>query len=259
WGPTRVVTKNNKVVGVEFKKCLSIIDETGRFNPKFDEDSKKIVPCDYVLLSVGQTFDYGNLLEGEGVNLAQRGTIEVNTITLQTSKEDIFAGGDVASGPRFAIDAIAAGKEAAISIHRFVQNGQSLVFGRDNHYYKVFDKTSLAEIEGYDGTQRQKIDHVDGKIAKKTFKDLRGTLTEEQIKKESARCLGCGATKADEYLCIGCGACTLKCKFGAISLERIYDVKGFEIEKLPKEVIKNSIKRKLKITANKVNPFTKTR
>ena len=259
WGPTRIVRENNKVVGVEFKRCLSIIDETGRFNPKFDENDIKIVECDYVLLSVGQTFNYGNLLEGEAVKIAPRGTIEVDKITLQTSKEDIFAGGDVASGPRFAIDAIAAGKEAAISIHRFVQNGQSLVFGRDNHDYKMFDKESLAQIEGFDGSPRQKINHVDGKKAKTTFKDLRGTLTEEQIKKETARCLGCGATKADEYLCVGCGACTLKCKFDAIKLERVHDVKGFEIEKLPKEVIKNTIKRKVKIAINKANPFEKTR
>ncbi|MGL4762246.1 MAG: FAD-dependent oxidoreductase [Sarcina sp.] len=259
WGPTRIVRENGKVVGVEFKRCLSIIDETGRFNPKFDENDVKIVECDYVLLSVGQTFNYGNLLENEGVNLAPRGTIEVDRVTLQTSKEDIFAGGDVASGPRFAIDAIAAGKEAAISIHRFVQNGQSLVFGRDNHDYKMFDKESLAQIEGFDGSPRQKINHVDGKKAKTTFKDLRGTLTEEQIKKETARCLGCGATKTDEYLCVGCGACTLKCKFDAISLKRIHDVKGFEIEKLPKEVIKNTIKRKIKITVNKINPFEPTR
>lgn len=259
WGPTRVITENGKVIGVEFKRCLSILDENGRFNPKFDESNIKVVECDYVLLSVGQTFNYGGLLDGEEVKLAPRGTIEVDAITLQTSKEDIFAGGDVASGPRFAIDAIAAGKEAAVSIHRFVQNGQSLVFGRDNHSYKVFDKESLVEIEGYDSAPRQKIAHVDGKKAKNTFKDLRGTLTEEQIKKESARCLGCGVTKADEYLCVGCGACTLKCKFDAIRLERVYDVKGYRITDLPKSVVKNTIKRKIKITANKINPFTKTR
>lgn len=259
WGPVRIVKENNKVKGVEFKRCISTFDESGRFNPQFDEKDTKIVECDYVLLSVGQTFNYANLLENEGVKLAPRGNIEVNNITLQTSKEDIFAGGDVASGPRFAIDAIAAGKEAAVSIHRFVQNGQSLVFGRDNHLYIALDKGNLANIQGYDNEPRQKIEHIDGKKAKTTFKDLRGILTEEQIKKETARCLGCGSTKADEYLCVGCGACTLKCKFGAISLEKIHDVKGYEIDKLPKSVIKNTISRKIKITANKINPFTKTR
>lgn len=259
YGPNRIIVENGKVTGVEFKKCLSIIDGEGRFNPTFDEKDLKIVPCDYVLLSVGQTFNYGNLLDGEGVNLTRRQTIDVDEITLQSSKEDIFAGGDVASGPKLAIDAIAAGKEAAVSIHRFVQHGQSLLFGRDNHSYKVFDKNNLSDINSYDQTKRQKIDHVDGKVSKETFSDLRGTLTEEQIKKETLRCLGCGATKTDEYLCVGCGACTLKCKFDAISLERVHDAKGFDIEDLPKAVLKKVIGRKVKITANKLNPFTETR
>ncbi|QEN03468.1 FAD-dependent oxidoreductase [Thiospirochaeta perfilievii] len=259
YGPTKVLTKDGKVTGIEFKKCISLFDTDGRFNPKYDESDIKTVECDYVLLSVGQTFNYGDLFKGENVLLTNRNTIEVNNITLQSSVEDIFAGGDVASGPRFAIDAIAAGKEGAVSIHRFVQHGQSLVFGRDNHSYKMFDKDNLAQINGYDGTSRQKIEHVDGKVAKTTFKDLRGLLTEEQIKKESARCLGCGATKTDEYLCVGCGACTLKCKFDAIKLERVHDVIGYEIDDLPKTVIKNVLGRKVKIVANKLNPFTATR
>ena len=259
WGPNKIIVKNGKVKGIEFKKCLSTIDETGRFNPQYDENNTKIVECDYVLLSVGQTFDYKDIFKDENIKLTNKGTIKIDEITLQTSKEDIFAGGDVASGPRFAIDAISAGKEAAISIHRFVQNGQSLVFGRDTNQYKAIDKENLADIHGYDNTPRQKSKHVDGKKAKETFKDLRGILTEEQIQKETARCLGCGATKRDEYLCVGCGACTLKCKFDAIKLERVYDQAGFDIDDLPKHVMKNTVKRKLKITANKINPFVKTR
>lgn len=259
WGPTKILTENGKVTGIEFKRCISTFDAHGRFNPIFDESETKTVACDYVLLSVGQMFDYGNLLQGENVTLTARNTIEVNPITLQTSQEDIFAGGDVASGPKLAIDAIAAGKEAAVSLHRFVQNGQSLIFGRDTHAYVMFDKDSLDERIDYDGTERQRIQHIDGKVSKTTFKDLRGILTEEQIEKETARCLSCGATKADEYLCVGCGACTLKCKFDAIALERVHDEMGYEIENLPKAVLKNVVKRKAKITLNKINPFAETR
>lgn len=259
WGPVRILTEGGRVTGVEFKKCLSTFDASGRFNPIFDETDTKVVPCDHVLLSVGQTFAYGNLLVGESVDLSPRGTVAVHPVTLQSSREDIFAGGDVASGPRLAIDAIAAGKEAAVSIHRFVQNGQSLIFGRDNHAYKMFDKDNLDAGIDYDGTARQRIDHVDGKVSKTTFKDLRGILTEEQIQKETARCLGCGATKVDEYLCVGCGACTLRCKFDAIKLEKVHDVKGYEIDDLPKAVLKKALTRKAKITLNKINPFTETR
>lgn len=259
WGPTRIITENNKVTGIEFQKCISTFDSNGNFNPKFDENNKKIVECDHVILSVGQTFKYGDLLKGENVKLTNRNTIEVDTKTFQTSKEDIFAAGDIVTGPRLAIDAIAGGKEVAISIHRFVHKGQSLVFGRDNHDYHALNKDNLKEIIDYDGTERQRLNHIDGNEAKTTFKDLRGVLTDEQIEKETARCLGCGATKVDEYLCVGCGACTLSCKFDAIELERVHDVKGYELEKLPKTVIKNAVKRKAKITLNKINPFSETR
>lgn len=259
WGPVRVISEGGRVTGVEFRKCLSVFDETGAFNPKYDDGNTKIVPCDYVLLSVGQTFNYGELLTGEDVRLTRRNTVEVDPVTLQSSVADIFAGGDVAHGPRLAIDAIAAGKEAAVSIHRFVQKGQSLVFGRDTHAYVMLDKESLDYSEGYDASPRQKIQHVGGKVSRKTFSDLRGILTEDQIKKETQRCLGCGATKTDEYLCVGCGACTLKCKFDAIHIEKVHDVKGYELDDLPKTVMKNVLKRKVKITANKLNPFTETR
>lgn len=259
YGPVRVIIKDGKVTGVEFKKCISTFDKDGRFNPQFDETDKIIAECDYLLLSVGQTFDYGKLFAGEDVKLTKRNTIEVNNITLQSSKRDIFAGGDIVSGPRFAIDAIAAGKEAAVSIHRFVQHGQSLIFGRDTHSYTMLDKSNLADIHGYDGTQRQKIAHINGSVSKTTFKDLRGIFTEEQIKKETARCLSCGATKTDDYICVGCGACTLKCKFDAIKLVKINNSKGYDIEDLPKKVLQNVISRKVKISINKLNPFSVTR
>lgn len=254
WGPTKIIVESGRVVGVEMTRCLSVFDREGRFNPSFDTSDKQIVPCDAVLLSVGQTFDYGELLAGEAVALTPRGTIQVDPVTLQTTQPDIFAGGDVATGPRLAIDAIASGKEAAISLHRFVQKGQSLVFGRDHGYYQMLEKANLAMDMDYDGTERQRSQHVDGEVSRTTFKDLRGVLTEAQIQRETARCLGCGATKVDEYLCVGCGACTLRCRFEAISLERVHDVKGFDIDKLPKVVLKKALTRKLKIAVKRILP-----
>ena len=259
WGPVRILGDHGKVTGVEFVRCTSIFDESGKFNPQYNHSEKMVVACDHVLLSVGQTYRYATLFEGEDIVLTDRNTIQVNPVTLQTSSKDIFAGGDVASGPRLAIDAIAAGKEAAVSIHRYVHKGQSLEFGRDRQSYVMFDKENLADLVDYDGTERQRTVHVDGDVARTTFKDLRGILTEEQIAKETARCLGCGAAKVDDYLCVGCGACTLKCKFEAIKLERVYDVKGFEINDLPKVVIKNALLRKAKIGMRKINPFNTAR
>jgi ferredoxin len=161
------------------------------------------------------------------------------------------------TGPRFAIDAIAMGKEAAVSIHRYVHPGQSLVNGRDRRAYYELDKENLI-FESYDRMPRQRVLHVDGKKSKKTFKDLRSTFTEEQMKKETERCLGCGATVRDEYMCIGCGACTVRCKFEAISLVRKYDEEGVELEKLKPIIIKSMIKRKGRIAVRKVRKIFKS-
>lgn len=251
WGPKRIIRENGRVVAMEFKKCISVFDENRRFSPQYDEDTTITVKADHILLSIGQGIEWGNLLEDSKIELNPNKTIKADSFTLQTAESDMFAGGDAMTGPRFAIDAIALGKEAAISIHRFVQPGQSLVLGRDRKLYHKLDKENLV-FEGYDNTPRQKIDHVDGKVAKTSFKDLRDTFTEEQVKKETERCLSCGATVSDEYLCIGCGACTTRCKFDAISLVRKYDEENISFEDLKPIIVKNMIKRKGRMVVHKV-------
>lgn len=257
WGPHRIVVENGHVVAVEFKKCLSVKDETGRFNPKYDEENIKRVEADHVLLSVGQSIVWGDLLAGSKAEFNPNRTVKADSFTLQTAQEDVFAGGDSFTGPRFAIDAIAAGKEAAISIHRFVQPGQSLVLGRDRRDFHQLDKESL-QIGSYDHTPRQEVGHIKLDNAKMSFKDPRAVFTEEQIKSETSRCLGCGATVVDEFMCVGCGQCTTKCKFDAISLVRKYDGEGVAFEQLKKTVVKTVIKRKATIAVKRVkDKFTK--
>ncbi|MCM1988909.1 FAD-dependent oxidoreductase [Oceanirhabdus seepicola] len=252
WGPKRILQENGQVVGIEFKKCLSVFDKNGRFSPTFDENETKIVKTNHILISVGQAMEWGKLLENSKIELNPNKTIKADSITLQTGEPDVFAGGDSMTGPKFAIDAIAMGKEGAISIHRYVHPGQSLVFGRDRKAYHALDKENL-NLQGYDNISRQKSEHVDGKKSRETFKDLRVTFTEEQIKKETERCLGCGATTRDEFMCVGCGACTTKCKFDAITLVRKYDASSVPFEKLKPIIVKQMIKRKGRIAVRKFN------
>lgn len=256
WGPKSIITENGRVVGVEFKKCISVFNKNGKFNPQYDENHTIIVDADYVLLSIGQAIDWGNLISDSKIELNHNKTIKADPVTLQTGEPDIFAGGDVFTGPRFAIDAIALGKEGAISIHRYVHTGQSLIIGRDRKEYHSLDKTETI-FDGYDTLPRQKARHVDGEKSQKTFRDLRGTFTEEQIKKETERCLGCGATVVDEFLCVGCGQCTTKCKFDAISLVRKYDGEGVAYEDMKAVVVKQVFKRKGKIAVKKVKNLFK--
>lgn len=252
WGPNRIIAEDGKVRAIEFKKCISVFDKEGRFAPQYDENEFMTVEADYVLLSIGQSIIWDDLLNGTKVKLKKNGTVEADPFTYQTAEEDIFAGGDAYTGPRFAIDAIAAGKEAAISIHRFVQPGQSLVYGRDRRQYKELDKEA-AVLKGFDSARRERpADVASGHKAQECFRDLRGTFTEEQMKKETERCLGCGATVVDTYMCVGCGQCTTKCKFDAIHLERVYDGEGVEFLKMKPVVVKQMVKRTGKIMVTKV-------
>jgi len=254
WGPKEILVEGGKVKGIVFKRCTAVFDAEHRFSPRYDEADTVTVECDHVLLTVGQSIEWGGLLEGSKVELNRNNTVKADSFTYQTAQPDVFVGGDAFTGPKFAIDAIAAGKEGAVSIHRYVHPGQSLVIGRDRRIYKELDKKG-AELESFDTMPRQKPQGADAAKAKKSFRDLRGTLTEEQIRKETERCLGCGATIVDEYMCVGCGICTTKCKFDAISLVRKHDESGVPFEKTVTGVmVPNMLKRSGKIV---IKPITK--
>ena len=182
------------------------------------------IPATAVISAIGQKIDLSGIAD---FKTEKNGTVIVTMPSFQTSIPDVFAGGDVVTGPKFAIDAIAAGKEASISIHRYVHPGQTQNLGRDNRDYKALDTSTVAvSIGSFDTAPRQKAPDAPSAEALKTFRDLRGTLSEEQMKKEAARCLGCGCAVIDEDLCIGCGVCTTKCKFDAIRLEKTMDNVG---------------------------------
>jgi len=249
WGPKRIISKDGKVTGIELKKCVSVFDKDKKFNPKYDENKTITVDADFVLLSVGQSIDWGGLLKDSAVVLNRNNTAQADSFTYQTAQSDVFVGGDAYTGPKFAIDAIAAGKQAAISIHRFVQPGQSLVYGRDRREYIALDKQNIV-VESYDTTRRQLAGH--NAKNRKTFKDTRVTFTEEQLKKETERCLGCGAVQVDQYMCVGCGQCTTKCRFDAISLVKKYNNFAPVYEKLPLVVAKYAVRRSGKIAVSSI-------
>lgn len=218
WGPKEILEDNGKVKGIVLKKCVSVFNTEGRFAPVYDEEDCITVECENVLLSIGQSVCWGELLKDTAVEFNPNGTAKADPVTYQTKEPDIFVGGDVYTGPKFAIDAIAAGKQGCESIHRFVHEGHSLTLGRDLRQFVELDKDSVV-VEEFDNAKRQ----IPGKkagVAKESFRDLRSTFTEEQVKTEAARCLGCGATIVDENKCIGCGLCTTRCEFDAIHLSR---------------------------------------
>jgi NADPH-dependent glutamate synthase beta subunit-like oxidoreductase/Fe-S-cluster-containing hydrogenase component 2 len=247
WGPTKIIIENNKVTGIEFKKCISVFDKDNKFNPKYDEKDTIILKADTVLLSIGQSIEWGNMLEGSKVELRRGNAAIADSLTLQTGESDIFVGGDVYTGPKFAIDAIAAGKEGADSMHRFVHPGQTLNLGRNRREFLILDKDNV-NYSSYDNAKREKVAHDKSKDL--TFSDPRLTLSEEQVQKETKRCLECGAAEVDPNQCIGCGECTVRCKFDAITLTKVFDAKSYGYENIKPHALKRVIGRKVKIAFN---------
>ena len=219
WGPKEIVAENGKVKALVLKKCTRVFDENHKFSPVYDENETVTINCENVLLSVGQSILWGDLLKGSKVALGRGNGAVADAVTYQTAEPDIFVGGDVYTGPKFAIDAIAAGKEGAVSIHRFVHPNCSMTIGRNRRTFVELDKQNIA-VSGYDTTPRQIPGHKEGADAAKSFRDNRLPFTEEQVRAETARCLGCGASVVDPNKCIGCGVCTTKCAFDAIKLYR---------------------------------------
>ena len=251
YGPKEIIEENGSVKAIVFKKCLSVFDAEGRFSPQYDEDDTLTVECSHVIFSVGQAADWGRLLEGLDIKLRPNGTAIASRLTYQTSERDVFVGGDIYSGPKFAIDAIAAGREGAISLHRYVHEHCTLTIGRNRRDYIELDKDNIS-VKDYDSASRQ----IPSKLKEETlsFRDLSSSLTEEQIKKETSRCLSCGASIVDPNKCIGCGICTTKCVFDAIHLHRELpnaSVMHPSEEKL-KYILPNMVKQSIKVKfANK--------
>ena len=219
WGPKEVkVDENGHVTAIVFKKCLRTVDENGKFNPAYDENDTMTLEADHIVFAIGQTIEWGKLLEGTKVEFWRGNYPVADPLTYQTAEPDIFVGGDVYHGPSFVINAIEEGKCAAESLHRYVHKGADMKIGRNRRDFIMLDKDDIY-IDCYDHAGRQEAG-MDETIDPHSFRDAHLTLTEEQVKIETARCLGCGASWVDPNKCIGCGVCTTKCMFDAIHLKR---------------------------------------
>ncbi len=252
WGQTEIVAENGKCKAIKFVKCLSVRNEEGRFDPKFDESQEITADADVVLYCIGQKIQWKDMLKGTKAEFNRNGTVIVDPVTYETAEDGVFAGGDAVTGQKFVIDAIAAGKEGAISIHRYVRPHTTLTIGRDRRQFIELNKKDIKiDQDIFDNTSRQRPGY--NEALRKTFSDDRTGFTEEQIKKETARCLGCGASIVDTNRCLGCGVCTTRCAFDAIHLyrEKPDCSRMYTTEESKKLAIKNGIKQAVKIKFHK--------
>ena len=250
WGPKEIlVNDKNEVTGIVFKKCTRTIDpETGKFSPLYDESVVKEVDADQIIFAIGQEIVWGDLLKGTKVTFWHGNYPLADKLTYQTADDDIFVGGDVFTGPKFVIDAIAAGHAVADALARHVRPNAHPTIAFNHRGFTPLNKEDIM-LPGYDEAGRQEEGMDESIDYKNSFKDAHGTLTEEQVKIETGRCLSCGAAVVDPHKCIGCGICTTKCKFDAIHLVRDHpEMSNMRVaEKKVTGLAKYALKRAVKI------------
>jgi heterodisulfide reductase subunit A-like polyferredoxin len=211
WGVKQVVAAGGKVTGLELKAVARVFDEQGRFAPTYFEDQTRVENCDVVLMAIGQKANLSFLTEADGVELTPRGLIKADPDTGATTREGVFAGGDVVSGPYIAIAAVAAGREAAISIDRYL-NGQDLKADREFPLRPI--KDGVWNPIPYDQARqaRAKMPTIPGDWTK-SFAEINLGFSVEAAQAEAGRCINCG-------VCSECLQCVQACQAKAVAHEQ---------------------------------------
>ena len=191
-----------KISGIEFKSCSQVFDENGRFNPQFDESVCQTFNSDTVIVAIGQSANLEGITD-QGIGISKPGGLQADSVTLQTPIDWVFAGGDAFYGPKSVVDAVACGKEAAISIHRYINN-MDMKEGRQ----KVWEYVRPA-IEGEGKIERVKADFLAPEVRSGNFLEVFSGYDEEKARREAVRCMSCG-------LCSECYQCVEACLAKAI-------------------------------------------
>ena len=205
WGP-RGILGNGSVTGIELKKCTRVFDENGRFSPVYAENERIAIEADQIITAIGQTSD-DEFLKHIGAQTQGR-YFKADPVTLLTSLEGVFAGGDAVSGPKSVIEAVAAGKRAAESIERYL-NGKDLIAGRFESTIRPVPEELLPSTDDVEEKPRAKAGELPVAQRVGSFKEVETGLTEERALAEAERCLNCA-------LCSECKECVEACKQNAI-------------------------------------------
>ena len=219
-GPKSFVGTGGRVTGVQTIRCTSVFDAQHRFNPQFEVGSETVIPCDTVILAIGQASDLSFLTPEDGVETARQGTIKIDPETLMSTAPGIFAAGDIAFGPRLIISAVADGKKAAAEIDRYLR-GPDWKPKPKYVQITVLDHHEMAE--GFDEYSRLGVPTIP--LERRTgVTEVETGYTEEQARTEASRCLQCwintifegNETEGSE--CILCGGCGDVCPENCLKL-----------------------------------------
>jgi len=224
-GPKQFVGKSGKLTGLEVTKCISVFDENKRFNPKFAEGTEFVIPCDTVILAIGQSSDVSFLTPEDGIATTRQGTLKINPDTLMTTAPGIFAAGDIAFGPRLIINAVADGKKAAVEIDKYLRGP---AWKPKSKYVQITVLDHHEMAAHYDEYSRQAVPVLP--IDRRTgVAEVETGFTEEQARAEASRCLRCWintifeGNEANGTECILCGGCVDVCPENCLSLVPLKD------------------------------------
>jgi len=226
FGPKRIIGQDGKVTGIQLTRCSRVFDENRRFNPQFIEGSEEIVDCDTVVLAIGQAADLSWIQPEDNLKVTPRGTLQTDPETLTTSRPDVFAGGDLAFGPRIIITAVAEGQRAARSIAKFLtgrlpepaQKARVTTYPTDG-YRMPADYEKLPRLS-------PPVLPVDRRIG---IAEVEKIYPEPAAVVQSLRCLKCHISPVfDGDECILCGGCADVCPEDCLRLVDIAAVRGDE-------------------------------
>ena len=232
-GPKQFIGKEGKLAGLQVIKCVSVFDENKRFNPKFEPGTEFVIPCDTVILAIGQSSDLSFLKPNDGIETTRQGTLKINPDTLMTTAPGIFAAGDIAFGPRLIINAVADGKKAAVEIDKFLRGPE---WKPKDKYVRITVLNHHEMAANYDQYSRLAVPVLS--IDRRTgVAEVETGYTEEQARSEASRCLQCWintifeGNEANGTECILCGGCVDVCPENCLSLVPLKDFAFTEDEK----------------------------
>lgn len=223
-GPSRIIGQNGGVSGLEVIDVRSVFDENGRFNPQFIAGSERVMPCDTVILAIGQSADLSLLGGAEDIVISPRGLVQIDPQTGQTSAPDVFAGGDVSSGPRLIISAVRDGHIAALGIEQYIQ-------GRKLKMEVTGEWTNLPGHAMFvDWTKKSRSKTPSLPVNRRTgFSVIDLGYSLEQGVEQGSRCLECSVqTIFDGSKCILCNGCVDVCPWDCLKIVRIDQMTGDE-------------------------------
>ena len=240
-GPVEVLLDGEKIVALRSRKVTRVFDTEGKFSPQYDDSDAGDMPCDTVIMAIGQMADMG-FVAGSGLEVSDRGRLTYNPATHETDQPGVFACGEIVTAPGSAVEACASGQRAAAAIDLFLSGKTISIDDALPPYIETIPEQTAEKVRKVD---RHKVRAEDPARRVTNFGEVDHNYEEIVAMAESRRCMSCGGgaevlvdkcaacltclrvcpfdipvvtdvARIDSALCQGCGLCIAECPANAI-------------------------------------------